>query len=324
MNEYKVTIIVAIYNSEKYLRKGLDSLAKQTWSNIEVLMMDDGSPDNSGELCDEFAANDSRFIAVHKPNTGACDSRNQALGMATGDYVCFMDGDDWFSEDFVEYMMNILKETGTQMAFSDKLFTTTDQVQNDSDFIEIWDAEKAITTTLYPYMVLGPWNKMYSMKIIKENAIRFPAHWQGETLHFANTVAYYAGTVGVGHRKVYNYRLDNSESGTQINVENRLMSLDNVKKLKYCCFANTKKINRAIEWHLYTNYYNILFHIYATDSKEKYEEEYREAKRYLRRNWLNVCIRSELKFKQRILVVVQGFMPIALARHQNKRLNLNL
>lgn len=317
----KVTVIVAIYNSDKFLRKGLDSIARQTWQNIEVLMMDDGSTDDSAAICDEYAERDSRFIAVHKSNTGVCDSRNQALGKATGEYVCFMDGDDWLADDFVEYMMCLLEKTGAQMAMSDRLFTSQDRTQTRDDTVETWDFEKTITAILYPYITLGPWNKIYNMKIIKEHSIRFPSHWFGETLHFANTVAYYSGIVGVGHRKVYNYRTDNENSGTgQYNVNYRLLSLDNAKNLWNCCFATTEKIKNAIEWHIYTNYYSLIFHIYAMGSVDIYAKEYQEAKRYLRKNCFKVFMKSDLKPKQRFVVLLQAFCPILLLRY---RLNAN-
>lgn len=324
--DYKVTIIVGIYNSAAFLKQGLESLSNQTWKNIEVLMMNDGSTDASGEICDQFAANDSRFIAVHKKNSGVCDSRNMGLDMASGDYVCFMDGDDWFHKEFIEYMISIIKTTNTSMALSDNLFTTDDCVQVEKDEIEKWDYIKTIKNIIYPYMYLGPWNKIYSMKVIKKYNIRFPSHWFGETLHFANTIAYYSKEIGVGHRKVYYYRLNNLNSGTtQYSVQRRLLSLDNAKKLQYCCFSNNIEIKNAIAWHLYANYFNLLVHIIATNSESQYREEYKEAISFMRRNWVQVFFKSELRIKQRIAVVVEALFPRTVAKHKinshNKRLN---
>ena len=314
---HKVTVIVAIYNSGNFLRQGLESLLGQTWQNIEVLMMDDGSTDDSAAICDEYAELDSRFIAVHKSNTGVCDSRNQALEKATGEYVCFMDGDDWLADDFVEYMMYLIEKTGAQMAMSDKLFTSQNQSQAHDDTVETWDFEKAITGIIYPYITLGPWNKIYSMKVIKERSIRFPSHWFGETLHFANTVAYYSGIVGVGHRKVYNYRTDNENSGTaQYNVNYRLLSLGNALNLRNSCFATTEKIKNAIEWHIYINYYSLLYHIFATNSVATYEKEYREAERYLKKNWFRIFVKSDIRPKQRCAVLLDAFCPVLMARYR--------
>ena len=162
---------------------------------------------------------------------------------------------------------------------------------------------------------------MYSMNLINKHKIRFPSHWFGETLHFANTIAYYSRKVGVGHRKVYNYRLNNAESGTtKFNVETRLLSLDNVLKLRNCIFADEDGVRNAIEWHIYDNYYLILFNILALDAKDQYKSEYCEAKAYLRKNWFKVLIHSKVSLKRKILIVLEAFFPAVLAKRRKKNL----
>ena len=93
MNE-KVTIIVAIYKSEKFLDKMIKSIIAQTYTNLEIILIDDGSPDNSGKICDMYAKTDDRIIVIHKENGGACEARNVGLKQATGEYVTIIDGDD--------------------------------------------------------------------------------------------------------------------------------------------------------------------------------------------------------------------------------------
>ena len=120
----KVSLIVAIYKSEKFLPKLLDSIVSQTWQNLEILLMDDGSPDNSGLICDQYASKDSRIHVVHRKNGGACEARNDGLSRATGDYILVIDGDDWLEPDYVEYLMNLIHKTGADMAMTDSIFTT--------------------------------------------------------------------------------------------------------------------------------------------------------------------------------------------------------
>lgn len=307
----KVSIIVGIYNSSDFLRKGLDSICNQTWSNIEVLMMDDGSTDNSGEICDEYAEKDSRFIVIHKENSGVCDSRNKGLELATGDYVCIMDGDDWLALDFVEYMLSLVEKTHANMVLSDDLFTTRDQVQNEIDYVNTWNSSEAIKSIIYPYMTLGPWNKLYSMEVIRKNNIRFPEHWFGETLHFASEVAYYSGKVGVGHRRVYNYRLNNACSGTtKYDVESRLLSLDNGRKLMNKVFSNEKGVMHAIKWRIYVDYFNLIMNIIGSEKKRKYIEEYKDAKCYLKRNCMSVFFKSEVNYKEKLKIMVMALLPV--------------
>lgn len=132
----KVTAIVAIYKSEKFLPKLIESIINQTWSNIEILLIDDGSPDNSGAICDKYAKDDKRIKVIHKDNGGACESRNLGLKEATGDYIIIIDGDDWLEKDYIEYLMNLIHKTGSDMAMTDNVFTTRDRVQIENDSIE--------------------------------------------------------------------------------------------------------------------------------------------------------------------------------------------
>lgn len=106
----KVTYILPIYNVEKYLSECVESILSQTYSDFEVLLVDDGSPDNCPALCDEWAKKDIRIKALHKPNGGLSDARNYGLDRAQGDYVVFMDSDDfWVDKDCLSHLMNVVK-----------------------------------------------------------------------------------------------------------------------------------------------------------------------------------------------------------------------
>ena len=104
MNNELISIIVPIYNVENYLWSCLDSIAKQTYSNIEVLLVNDGSPDGSGVICQEFVARDSRFRYIEKENGGLSDARNVGIARAQGEFLSFVDSDDWIEPTYVEDM----------------------------------------------------------------------------------------------------------------------------------------------------------------------------------------------------------------------------
>ncbi len=112
-----ISVIVPIYNVEKYLQKCVDSIINQTYKNLEIILVDDGSPDNCPQMCDDYAKKDSRIRVVHKENGGLSDARNAGMEVATGEYVSFIDSDDYISLDFYE-----------------TLFQT--MVDNDSDIVE--------------------------------------------------------------------------------------------------------------------------------------------------------------------------------------------
>lgn len=99
---YKVSIVVPVYNVEKYIRRCLDSLLKQSYKNLEIILIDDGSTDNSGIICDQYKTEDNRFKVIHQKNSGLSNARNTGLDNITGNLVMFVDSDDWIDEDCIE------------------------------------------------------------------------------------------------------------------------------------------------------------------------------------------------------------------------------
>ncbi len=114
----KVSLIIPVYNTVKYLRRCLESAVSQTYENMEIICVDDGSTDGSEKIVDEFAARDGRVIAVHQENRGESNARNTGLRIASGDYIGFMDCDDWIEPDMYECLVRELEEAGADMAIA--------------------------------------------------------------------------------------------------------------------------------------------------------------------------------------------------------------
>lgn len=112
----KVSIIVPVYNVEKYMRNTIDALCNQTLADIEIILIDDGSTDSSGAICDEFAQKDSRVVVIHSQNEGVCSARNKGLAVASGDYIGFCDSDDMPDLDMYETLYNMITENKTDMS----------------------------------------------------------------------------------------------------------------------------------------------------------------------------------------------------------------
>ena len=113
----KISVIVPVYNTSKYLKKCLDSLVNQTYSNMEIIVVDDGSTDNSGEICDSYATEyPSKIIVVHTENHGLSSARNTGLNYAQGDYIGFVDSDDWVANDMFEILLNNLLKTQSDLS----------------------------------------------------------------------------------------------------------------------------------------------------------------------------------------------------------------
>lgn len=140
-SKLKVSVIVPIYNVEKYLKKCIKSIIGQTYENIEIILVEDGSPDNSSEICDEFAKMDKRIKVIHKKNEGVSAARNSGLDVATGDYVCFVDGDDYVMPDYVEYMLKLAIDNKTDISLTTEMFGNFQSNQIKEDKIEVWTGE---------------------------------------------------------------------------------------------------------------------------------------------------------------------------------------
>lgn len=97
-----ISIVVPVYNAEKYIVKCMDSLINQTYGNIEIIVINDGSKDRTKNILDKYALNDKRIKIIHKENTGVSDTRNIGINISTGEYVCFVDADDWLDSDYIE------------------------------------------------------------------------------------------------------------------------------------------------------------------------------------------------------------------------------
>lgn len=116
MNEQKISVIIPVYKVEPYLRKCLDSVIGQTYQHLEIILVDDGSPDNCGAICDEYAAQDSRIKVTHQKNAGLSAARNAGLRIASGDYLGFVDSDDWVEPEMFGALLNGIQETGADIA----------------------------------------------------------------------------------------------------------------------------------------------------------------------------------------------------------------
>ena len=114
--EELISVIIPVYKVEKYLKRCVESVQKQTFKNLEIILIDDGSPDSCGEMCDEMSKMDSRIKVVHKNNGGLSDARNAGIEIASGKYVVFVDSDDWLDLDMIDLLYRILKQYDADFA----------------------------------------------------------------------------------------------------------------------------------------------------------------------------------------------------------------
>ena len=106
----KISVVIPVYNSERFLPECLDSVVSQSYGDISIILIDDGSDDASGKICDGFASSDPRITVIHTENLGASAARNTGIAASDGDYVCFIDSDDYVAPDYIEYLLKLSKD----------------------------------------------------------------------------------------------------------------------------------------------------------------------------------------------------------------------
>ncbi len=171
----KISIIVPIYNIEKFLPRCLDSIMSQTYRDLEIILVDDGSTDSSGKIADRYAKKDSRIKVIHQVNSGVSVARNQGLDQATGDYIGFIDGDDYVEPDMYEILMQIINEyhvdiahCGYQMVYPSRV----DYYYNSGEKIKLSHDEGLFELLKGTRVEPGLWNKLYKAELFKQ--IRLP------------------------------------------------------------------------------------------------------------------------------------------------------
>lgn len=168
-----ITVIIPIYGVEKYLEKCVDSVLSQTYHNIEILLVDDGSPDRCGEIIDEYEKKDSRIVALHKENGGLSDARNYATPLAKGDFITYIDSDDWVTPTYIENLYAAISKDNADMAFSwfKMVYEGTEEGSTYSSVLNgyvLLNAQECLKRLFYQQGVeTSAWGKLYRKNLFK-------------------------------------------------------------------------------------------------------------------------------------------------------------
>lgn len=207
-----ITVVVPIYKVEKFLQRCVNSIINQTYKNIEIILVDDGSPDKCGIMCDEYARIDPRIKVIHKENGGLSDARNVGTNLAIGKYITYIDSDDWISEDYLEVLFNIIQKTEADISIFPLHYVYEKDGENivkdlKSDYIEnvkIFDNKKAIENMLYQKIFdCSTPGKLYKTSLMK--MFKFPKGKLYEDLSTTYKVFYNASKVAFLYSEKYFY-----------------------------------------------------------------------------------------------------------------------
>lgn len=214
--EEKISIVVPIYNCEKYLQDCIESLINQDYNNLEIILINDGSTDSSDKICKFYQKKDKRIIYYNKKNTGVSDTRNLGINSSTGKYVLFVDSDDLIESNCVSLLVKSLKKNYLSICKIKKFSINPDFKVKDTTFNKkIFDCSKYFE--IYKLNLLNPpYGRLYELSILKNNAIKFKKDLSlGEDLVFNMEYLKYVKGVVLLDNELYDYRVGNVSSLSQ-------------------------------------------------------------------------------------------------------------
>ncbi|WP_432737423.1 glycosyltransferase family 2 protein [Pediococcus pentosaceus] len=231
-----VSIVIPIYNVEDFLESCLNSVKNQSYKDIEVLLVDDGSKDNSKKICDEFIEIDDRFKYVYQKNSGVSSARNNGMRNARGEYITFVDGDDYLDKDHIEKMVNGLSQS--ELAISGRKNVTQNGIETEFKYDKdiTFDSKELIDQILKTGIVYSfPWNKIYKLKILHDNGIQFDESLDyGEDLVFNIQYALLTRKSTLITGSTYNYVHRENSVSNQLDaatLRKRITDLSAIKKV---------------------------------------------------------------------------------------------
>ena len=301
------SIIIPIYGVEKYLNQCIDSILNQSYKNFELILVDDGSPDNCPMICDEYAITDERVRVLHKENGGLVSARKAGTEIATGEYIVCVDGDDWLDEQCLEYYFQIIEKYSLDIIISETVYAFEDETQNykknlpyRKGFYKKEDIEKEIFPLLIQneyanYFAPSIWAKAYRSDLYKKQQLAVPSQIKiGEDGACTIPCIYYAETLYISDNATYFYR-QNPFSMTKERtafawmgpewIHNHIQNQININKFDF-----KEQLYRKTAHELF------LVVVSQFNRKESYKVIVKDIKKHLKRPIYVECIKKA-KFK---------------------------
>ncbi len=288
----KVSVIVPMYNVEKYLCRCLDSLLSQTYEELEILLIDDGSPDASGKTADEYAKNDARIKVIHKKNGGLSDARNCGIENCTGEYLYIIDSDDYIERDAIQNMVNAavsnectLVMSGYFLDYANEGYSVDFEIPNE----EVFRGKKSLGEAIFAMENLNfnvVWNKLYSADIIKSNNLRFAVDGMpGEDLLFNCAYMMCEPSVALIKAKTYHYMRQDEDSLAgkyRSNLYSQVLRFIKARKEMYAYYGMNEEKYREVYARTFVGYiFSCIPNLYKQQCKISRKEKKAELKMIL-------------------------------------------
>lgn len=301
LNSIKVSIILPIYNVQEYIEECLDSILRQTHKNLEIILVDDGSPDSCGNIIDRYAKNDHRIKTIHKENGGVSSARNAGLRIAEGEYICFADPDDYLSDDYVEYLLSLAYFNCCDVSISKGPYINCNGSKKDEIFIKN-NVDISYEMLLHK-IPIGVYCKLFKSDFLRKNHIKFNQDlYIGEGFNFNMKAFQLANKIAVGFKSIYFYRTNEKSAVNLFNIkkwENALYSLSVIEKE---LIVSDKKIFYAMNFAKWYDGCFILRRLIKNSVYNDYPEMVSKCKQLIRQNTRFVFfVKTSLKNKIKAL-----------------------
>lgn len=299
-----ISVIIPVYNVEKYIKNCIDSVKNQTYYNIEIIIIDDGSPDNCGTICDKYAKEDSRIKVIHKKNEGVAVARNEGLKEAKGKFITFVDSDDMVKDDYIEYLYNILIKNDADIAccnfeYTYEQKTNYKKIEDEKEKIIVYDNKEALENLLYQKEIdTSPWGKIYRREMFEN--IMFPIGKIYEDFGTIYKTIINAKRVVYGNQKKYLYlQRDTSTIGRNFCSKDFNMLELAIEMEKYI-MNKYPELENAINSRII----NMDFYFIRRIDKNKYKNEYKKIKDDIKQKRKKVLKDKNIKLKTRIAIYI--------------------
>lgn len=272
-----VSVIIPVYNVEKYIRQCLDSVIDQTFTNFEVILVDDGSTDRSGDICDEYSKRDTRFKAIHKMNGGSSSARNIGIDASLGECIYFLDSDDWIEKETLEVLLlNMGKNSRSIVICGYAISDGSSVISKTKQEFFTNDSKQIINRFIRKEYSYSVWNKLYCRKLIKENRIYFPTRIKyGEDQSFNLIYLSYCDNSIVISQSLYNYRIRKGSITNNFSID----SLEHYKASEDLIIKAFKENNKYEEYkeliaahyiYVFNDFFGSIFRINNLSITKKY------------------------------------------------------
>ncbi len=299
-----MTLLVLVYNTENYIKRCLDSVIKQTYKELEIILIDDGSEDSSGKICDEYAEKDKRIKVVHRQNQGISLERNFGISIAKGKYIGFVDTDDYIEPSMIEKLVESIEKNNTDISICNYY------PNNKTNLEELFTSRKAMTYIMNKKYFRGyTWNKLYKTEMMRK-LLFDKTIFMAEDLLFNCEYLLESEKCSYINEKLYHYNINNNSISNSKISEKYLTILDMYDKLKKIYQDN----NIDYLPYLYIDNFKVCCDIIYRNSLIEDKLDIKRVYEIKEELFKKIMKSQDIKLIKKIEVYIYGTMPILIGR----------